>query len=288
MSLHQLTTGGLSPDEVRHAVSVGHLQRVGRGVYAWGARPPLPRTRCWSALLAYGPGSALSHRTAAVLWSLVKHLGSVLHVTSPTRRRDRHGIRAHEAPLRDEDVVTREDGLRVTTLPRTLLDLAATEHEAVLLVAVRQALTLHRTLTASIFALLADAGGHRGRGPLRRALSAVARDPGSGESRGSFEDAFWLALLPHADRLPEYTRNQLIRNGDEAYQGDLVFPGPRVVIELDVRDHHDNDPSFDADRRRDRRLAAWGWVVIRITPRHLREDPDAVIEDLLAALGARA
>ncbi len=287
ISLAQLKASGVTKHSVGRAVRAGHLVAEGGGVYRMSAVPPSPRGRCWAALLRAGPADVLSHRTAAVLWALVKDWGRLVHVTSRRHRRHGRGTRLHRAALTSADVC-RRSGLRVTSLGRTLLDLAATEPEAVLLVAVRQALTLHGTRTRSIFATLARAGGHPGRGRLARALDVLAADPGGGEGRGPLEDAFWLAVQPYRDRLPTYERNMPIRLGEEeVYTGDIVFGGPRVVVELDSREFHDNDPSFDSDRARDRRLAAAGWIVIRITFRQLRGDPAAVIEDLLAILVAR-
>jgi very-short-patch-repair endonuclease len=287
ISLGQLKDCGVSKAMVGRAVRTGRLQMSGGEIYCMGAVPPSSRGRCWAALLRGGEESALSHRTAAVLWALIRDHGPVIHVTNRTHRRQRPGTAVHQASLDPQDV-TRRDGLRVTSLARTLLDLAATEIEAILLVAVRQALTLHKRRKRSIFAILERAGGHPGRGPLRRALGLLAADPGSGDSRGSLEDAFWLALLPFAHLIPPYQRNRQIRGpGDEVYLGDIVFAKQRVVVELDARDHHDNDPAFDSDRRRDLRLIASGWIVIRITPRHLRDDAATVVADLLATLAAR-
>jgi very-short-patch-repair endonuclease len=288
ISLGQLNACGLTKHTVGRAVRAGHLAMEGGGVYRMSAAPPSPRGLCWAALLRAGPDAVLSHRTAAVLWALVQDWGPRLHVTSRRHRRHGHATVLHQATLTAHDT-TRRNGLRVTSLARTLLDLAATEPEAVLLVAVRQALTLHGTRKRSVFAGLDRAGGHPGRGPLKRALDALAADPGRGEGRGPLEDAFWLTVLPYRDRLPAYERNVSIRLGtDDVYTGDIVFAGPRVVVELDSREFHDNDSSFDSDRRRDRRLAANGWLVIRITHRHLRDDAAGVIEDLLAVLAARS
>lgn len=288
ISLGQLQACSLSKDRIGRATAAGHLHALGGGVYCLAAAPPTPRGRCWAALLRGRPESAISHRTAAVLWALLKDWGALVHLTARSHRRHRAGLAMHQAALAPQDVVQRH-GLRVTSLARTLLDLAATESHAVLLVAVRQALTLHRTRKRSIFAILERAGGHRGRGPLRRALAAIATDPGAGDTRGALEDAFWLALVPHVDRLPPYERNVQIRlPSGEVYLADIVFPGPRVVLELDARDHHDNDPSFDSDRRRDQRLAATGRIVMRITPRHLKDEVEAVIDDLLTTLEARS
>ncbi|MCW3038501.1 MAG: hypothetical protein JWM31_406, partial [Solirubrobacterales bacterium] len=264
-------------------------QALGAGVYAMTPAPPSARGRCWAALLHGDPDSALSHRTAAVIWQLIKDpaFGRVVHVTSRRHRRSRRGVVAHQARLPPSDL-TRRDGLRVTSLARTLLDLAATESEGLLLVAVRQALTLHGGRKRSLFAILDRAGGHRGRGPLRRALRRLAADPGRGPSRGTLEDRFWLALVPRMGELPPYQRNLEIRlPSGEVYLGDIVFPDQRTVVELDFRGHHDNDPSFDADRLRDRRLAAVGWLVVRITGRHLDEDAPGAVDDLLSTLAHR-
>jgi len=110
---------------IGRAVRAGRLRPVFRGVYAPG-HVALRREGWWmAALLACGPGSALSHRSAATLLGLRPDATWPIEVaTTGGRGRKRERVVAHRILLREHEAMVR-DGLRVTTPARTLVDLAA-------------------------------------------------------------------------------------------------------------------------------------------------------------------
>ena len=57
----QLLALGLDDDAISYRVRIGRLYRVFRGVYAAGRRAVTPHERASAAVLACGPGAALSH-----------------------------------------------------------------------------------------------------------------------------------------------------------------------------------------------------------------------------------
>jgi hypothetical protein len=121
------------------------LHLVRSGVYAVG-HPRLAREgRLWAALLAAGPGAALSHRTAAALWDLRATTRSRIEVTvERTGRRGDRGLQIHRVRSLIAEDVTEHTGLRVTTVARTLLDLADVVDDAALVQAFERALILRR------------------------------------------------------------------------------------------------------------------------------------------------
>jgi predicted transcriptional regulator of viral defense system len=126
VSLGQLLDLGLSLKGIAERVRTGRLHRIHRGVYA--VSPARLRTEGYwlAAVLACGPGAVLSHRSAASLWELRAAAAPAIDVTVPSRsgRKRRRGIRVHRSSrLTAEEVMTRE-GIPVTTVARTLLDLA--------------------------------------------------------------------------------------------------------------------------------------------------------------------
>ena len=78
-----------------------------------------------AAVLAAGKTAALSHRAAAALWEMMH--SDFLEVTSPAQQRPRRGFLLHCSTLPFDEITTVR-GIPVTTVPRTLFDLAAVSH----------------------------------------------------------------------------------------------------------------------------------------------------------------
>jgi predicted transcriptional regulator of viral defense system len=121
----QLLALGFSSRSIDHRVERGRLHLVARGIYAVGW-PQLTEKRRWmAAVLACGEGAALSHRSAAAHWGIAKERHGRIDVS--VRRRcelRRHGLKIRGRPtLRPNDIMIR-DGIPVTAITRTLVDLA--------------------------------------------------------------------------------------------------------------------------------------------------------------------
>lgn len=119
----QLLELGLGRGAVDRRIGAKRLHPVHRGVYAVGHRE-LSRLGWWmAAVLACGPDAVLSHRSAAALWRIREGSPTRVDVSLPRELASRHGIRARRA-LVPGDERTTHAGIPVTTVPRTLLDLA--------------------------------------------------------------------------------------------------------------------------------------------------------------------
>src|SRR5918995_5248932 len=122
----QLLKLGFSVRWIERRLEEGRLHSLHQNVYALGHRRLGPRGAWWAAVLAYGPGTLLSHRTAAVLWGFQRPRRGPIHVTALGGRQGierRRGIWVHRCKIAPEDV-TRRDGLPVATVARTLFDFA--------------------------------------------------------------------------------------------------------------------------------------------------------------------
>jgi predicted transcriptional regulator of viral defense system len=118
---------------LRQAAARGELVRVHRGAYvradAWSALDHREqyRRRVIAAALASRSHPVLSHESAAAVWGIPIVGGdpSVVHVltSSTAGTRTENGFRRHAATAGSDDIVERED-VRVTSLARTLIDLA--------------------------------------------------------------------------------------------------------------------------------------------------------------------
>ncbi|MPZ88850.1 MAG: hypothetical protein GEU81_12400 [Nitriliruptorales bacterium] len=107
-----------------HYTAAGDLTRPARGVYRLAHWPAQPWEDALVACLWIGPDAAASHGTALAVHGLGDAMPAVLHVTVPRAfRGQRSGVLVHHAPLPDDDVTSR-DGVPVTTVWRTLVDVS--------------------------------------------------------------------------------------------------------------------------------------------------------------------
>jgi hypothetical protein len=279
---HQILRLGIGRRAIGHRLECGRLHVLHRGVFAVGHRV-LTREGGWmAAVLAIGPGAALSHRSAAAMWGLRVAAGARTDVTVARKPRARAGIALHHAVLAPDEV-TVVRGITVTTPPRTLLDLAgivATRHlERV----VNDAETLRLTDALSLEDLILRHPRSRGVAALRRIL-ADGR-VGATVTRSELEDRF-LAFVDRAD-LPRPEVNTSLALADSWVEVDCLWRPQRLVVELDGYTSHATRTAFERDRARDRTLQADGWRVIRVTWRHLTDDPDTIAAQLRTLLGQR-
>jgi predicted transcriptional regulator of viral defense system len=116
----QLLRAGLARPAVTRRVQAGRLHRVGRAVYAVGHASLSQEARWMAAVLEAGEGAALSHLAAAKLWEIWRRRVTTIDVVSPRRSRLPYVHRTQHLDPRD---VTKRNGIPVTTVARTLVDL---------------------------------------------------------------------------------------------------------------------------------------------------------------------
>lgn len=235
-----------------------------------------------AAVLACGPDAVLSHRAAAALWGLRNSSGGPIDVTAPIKTRSGRGIRRHSASL-PADEVTVTDGIPVTTVPRTLFDLAAVLPATAVESALRQSEYLQLTDRLSLPHLLDRYPGRRGARAVRECLARRAET--AGRTRSPLEERFLTFLDKHS--LPRPRLNDWIVLGDRRFQVDCHWPGTGQIVELDGWQGHGTQLAFRDDRARDRILRAAGYGVTRLTWAQLDDEPQAVACDLRSFLYKR-
>src|SRR4051794_9175284 len=167
----QLVCAGITAGEIKQRVHTGALIRVHLGVYRVGHLAPSVEARYLAAVLACGKGSALSGRAAGYLLGLLKGPLPPPEVTSPTERRVA-GVRTRRSK-RIEATMCR--GIPVTTVPRTLVDLAAVLTEQELGRAAHEAEVRHRNVPALVDAVLVRHPNTPGATNLLRVLRGDVR-----------------------------------------------------------------------------------------------------------------
>ena len=278
----QLERLGFGSNAIQRRLDAGRLHRIHPGVYAVGHLAVTPRGRWLGAVFACGAGAVLSHRSAAALWGIRDPGSGRIEVTSPRKSRSTKKIGKHFGVLpADERTVL--DGIPVTTVNRTLLDLGRVSRPHSVEAALREAeyRGLHERL--SLPALLARHRRHRGARAAAQALGRLGDDPG-GRIRSPLEELF----LPFLDsqRLPRPRINAGVHvpasrhELEKHYEVDCLWEPQRLIVELDGFGAHGSRASFEDDRERDRRLATAGYRVTRITKRQLIGQGDALAADL--------
>ena len=117
---------GFSRPLLTYHARVGNFSRVAHGIYRLVHFPSSPFEDLYISWLRTGLDSVISHESALSIYDLSDIIPSEIHITVPrTASRRRRGIRLHTNRLKPEDVTWRE-GLKVTTVPRTIADVSAT------------------------------------------------------------------------------------------------------------------------------------------------------------------
>lgn len=277
-ALWQLEPGRAIRAAVHHRAQVGRIRRIHQGVYAYGHQRLTANGHRLAAVLACGPEAVLSHKSAAAVWELLPTAQRRLDVTVPgTSRRRRTAIRVHRTRDLTEEEVTVVDGVPVTTVTRTLCDLAGTGSTAQLRRAVHHA---DRSGRLDLTALQRAVDRH----PARRgtaALRAILTDyTPAALTRSEFERQF-LETVREAG-LPAPLVNHVIA-GQEV---DVFWPQWRLAVELDSRAYHSDPQAFERDPVRDVRLLRARCRVLRVTAKRFARRRQTVIADIraLAAL----
>ena len=227
VAVWQLLELGLGRGAIQHRVNIGRLHRIHWGVYAVGHRNLSRQGHRMAAVLAYGPDAVLSHRSAAAHWG-IGQASYKIDVTMPKGRRSRKTFRAHAARLQSEDR-TVHDGIPVTTVARTIFDLAAqlSKDQLTYLVeeADRKQLLDLRKLDRAIARRPHAAGTRR----LHKVLAAYR---GPADTRSRLERDF-RKLIAKAG-LPEPQFNVLVAG----LTVDVYWPQWKLVVELDGEPYH--------------------------------------------------
>lgn len=281
---------GLTAAAIDWRIDAGRLLPLGNGVYAVG-RPAVGREAIWTAaLLATGPGALLAGRSAATAWGIVRREG-VVEVLRPRCRRPpafRLGspgltagrwVRVRSSRCLGDLDVARTCGIPVTSVPRTLLDLAGSMDESAFQAAFNEA-DRRRLLDRHDLARYSARGkGWKGAALFREAVRT--RSPEVARSESELE-AMFLRLCAAA-RLPAPEPNQRVLD----FRVDCLWRDPALVVELDGYEFHRGRMAFEKDAARDNRLKRAGYQVLRFTWHMVEKRAEEVVDLVSQELAAR-
>lgn len=281
LTASQLDALGLGPRGAQHRVANGRLIRVHHGIYAIGQ--PTVEGRWMAAVMACGAGAVLSHRSAAALWNISEDPAAV-EVTVPSRSgRARPGIAIHRAEALDAPDVTVQLGIPCTTLPRTLIDLAAVGDRRTLERAIDRAEAVRSFDLDALYAALNRHRGRRGTYTLATILAEYSEPT----MTASAAEERLLALLDSAGIPRPRTNAWIALDGGAGYSPDFLWDAARLIVEVDGRTYHARRSAFTHDRQRDRALALAGYETRRYAASELRSDPARVVAEIRAFLSPR-
>jgi very-short-patch-repair endonuclease len=290
----QLRSAGVSRRVVERWVRQGWLTRLHRGVYQVGAVPSAHSGEL-AAVLACGAAAVLSHWSAGRLWGFAPWCLEVRPVSDAAAAGvapspdvllvgrtgiRRPGIRVRWTVALHPGDTTFCHGIPVTTPCRTVFDLAPEFARAGRLRELEQlaaqVIDSGLATTVEFRSLLERYPGSRSTALLRPMLDDQA-GPAVTDSKG--EELLLRGL--RRTRLPRPRSGYTVMG----FRVDFAWPAHRLIVEVDGRAHHSSRRRFDADRSRDRALAAAGWTVIRLTWRDVAESVEAAVADIAFILG---
>lgn len=285
VSRDQVREAGHTDRQIHRRVATGAWVREYPGVYRVASVPLTFRSELLAACIA--TGGIASHRAAARL-----HRLDSFHRAAPevviAHGRWRAGIRAvlHQTTQADRLGSTLLDGIPVTSLARTVLDLGAVVTKRRQGQAIDQLLRERRVTTEILYrTLIAHARrGRDGCGSFRELLEDRV-----GEERVPLSDwSRWVGeLLADAGMSRPVFEHRVYSAGKFQAQVDLAYPEQMVAIELDSRRWHGDEDAFERDRARWNRIVGADWTLLVFTWKQFVEQPWKLVNQVATALDQR-
>ena len=272
VSSAQLWRLGFSETAVAHLVARGHLLRLHRGVYAVGHLALGVFGRRFGAVLAGGDGTLVARRSAGAAWDLRAGGPARIEILAPGKgRRSIRGLDVHVTRRLPDEERAEVGGLPVTSVSRTLADLAGCLAWDDLRRTMERADALE---LLDVEALLRCARNRAGAPRIR----AILDDWSPARTHRGLEEK--LLALVRRSGLPEPAVNVDLLD----FEVDLLWSSSRLVVEADSRAFHNSWAAAERDRHRDAVLAAGGYRVLRFTWRQVTKQPREVLAAIRAVL----
>ena len=265
----ELLDAGVTSDEIRQRLKNGSLLPQYRGVYRVGHTAPSLEATYLAAVRACGADAALSGKAAAFLYKLIRGPEPRPEVTTRSQKRV---PRVTTRRSRTVEMVTYR-GIPVTTVARTLVELASTLSLDDLARACHEAGVKYRTTPGQVEDALARRPKTKGAAKLRKILRGDTH-----VSLSQLERRFLDLLRGERLVLPETNR---VVDGRRV---DCRWPEQRLTVEIDGYRYHHSRHAWEQDRRREREARARGDDFRRYTYGDVFESPGAMLAELRAVI----
>jgi len=280
VSVQQLRNLGLDKSWVRRRVASGLLHPVHRGVYAVG-RPGLSlRGLYLAAVLSCESKAGASHRSAAHLWSLRPNAAGRVEISVARGCQGPSGVTVHRTRLMNTQDFTVVDGIPVTTVARTLLDLSAVVRPNDLELAIDRAERSSQLDLTAVVDVRERANGRRGAAALRRAVAAYEASTQKSELERAFK-----RLLGTAHDITSPAFNALGNGETRAIEVDAYWEHQRLAVQLDGFAFHRTRRDREKDALTDADLELAGSRVMRLTWDDVTVNGERTLRRIRLALG---
>ena len=285
VTTQQAVSVGIDHHRLASLLSRGVLVRRFRGVYAFRGAPDSREARWLAAQFAIGRSAALSHGTAAAAHGLPidRHDGRIHVIVGRYSRAAPPGVVVHESPNVEVATALRHGGLRVTSVARTLCDVAAGMPDAA---------SLRQTVAAAVRSGQVTPDDVRremelrrrftGRAALRHVLEELS--PLEAQARHELESLF-LRVTTRGGVAPTAMNHRVTDADGRTRYLDAIWLPTGVYAELDSRRFHGTLVDWHDDQRRENAIGLAGFpICLRFSWWDLQRHPERVIETIRRAL----
>ena len=279
---------GLSTRTIKRMVRVGDLVPILPGVYR-SSQFELGRLQIMTAICLRNPAAIIAFVTAGSLHGIRKMTRPTIHVLVPHGHSPvMQGVVVHRCrDVADSDIVVRPDGIRLTSVARTLFDSSWLLDHDDATSALEQCLDKQWVTLQEMFEITERLAKRRRPGSKQMRRILVSRPAWRAAVQSDLEHLIVTALRRAG--LPEAVTQHWVTlpNGDPI-RLDVAWPRLLLALEIDHPFWHDYSAGVRRDKRRDRKAATLGWQTIRVEEADIANDLTDVIEDIRAVLGLRA
>lgn len=282
ITIDQAVAAGISREAIRRRVRAGVLIELAPRVFRAASAPRSWQQRAMAASLWVGDKGAVADDAAAALHRL-DGFGPPMVIAVVTHRNLRSTerlIRLRRTPFWMDEDRTLLGGIGVTSIERTLIDVAGRVTNERLEVALEDALRRRTTDAGRIVRRLQMLPANQ-RG--RMSLSGLLAERGAERPAESGLEVRVIRLL-RDEGYPRPLRQKIL-DDDGRFVGrvDLAWPARRLILEVDGFRFHSGRRAWDRDRERRNALTALGWVVLQVTSKMLEHQREAFLRDLARA-----
>lgn len=282
ITMDQALSAGITRDAIRRRARAGSLIEIAPQVFRVVGAPRSWQQRAMAASFWVGKNGAVGRAAAAALHRLDGFAPPVaIDVVTPRELKSRQRLlNVRRTPFWIDEDRTEVGGIGITSVQRTLIDMAGNVGEERLEIALEDALRRRLTDPESIMRRLDMLPpNQRGRVTLTRLLT----ERGAKRPAESGLEVKVIRLLREKGYPPPLRQKVLDDDGRFVGRVDLVWPERRLILEVDSFRFHSGRRAWDRDRERRNALTALGWVVLHVTSKMLDEQREALMRDLARA-----